>query len=851
MTSAWQHGAAAGFTLMQDGWLLMNAKRLTLSLRFLLRDWRAGELRILGSALLIAVTTTSAISFLGDRLQRGMVNQSAALLGADLVLRSPRSVDPAWLEQARADGLRQDEVLEFPSVVLHGDNLQLCDIKAVQPGYPLRGALRTAAEPYSVDGAIHGIPKPGEAWVEARLLPLLQAQMDDAITLGNRTLRLTRILTFEPGGAGNFAALAPEVLVNQSDAQRAGVLAPGSRVTLNYQFAGSPAAIGRYRTWLRPFLGPSDQLIELREGQPAIGSALDRAERYLGLASLAAVLLAGVAIAMGARRYSERHFDVSAMLRCLGAGQRDIVALYVAQLGILGLLGGGLGVVLGYGVQFGLFLLLRDLLPTPLPPPGPLPALFGLFTGLVVLAGFALPPVLRLKDVPALRVLRRELTPLPLRAWLVYGAAFAAMSMLLWRFTGDATLTLIVLGGGLVTLLAFGSLAWGLLRASRALHRGVGVAWRYGINNLWRRPWLGVGQILAFGLVLMAMALTALLRNDLITTWRNQLPVQAANHFAVNILPDQVVPFGSFLRAHHIVSAKLYPMVRGRLTAVNGVDVADRARRNGDARIRRDLNLTWSGTLPAGNAIVTGHWWRPTDRGMPQVSVEQGVAERLGLKLGDVLTFSFGDQALQATVASVRTVQWDSFIPNFFMIFPPGVIEQYPATYITSFYLPPTERTLLAAMVRTFPAVTVIDIDRIMDQVRLILAQGTLAVEYLLVLVLLAGFAVLYAALQASLDERLYEGALLRTLGASRYQLRAGHLAEYAVLGVLAGLFAAAGAELIAWLLYTRVFHLEYQLKWQLWATLPALGAFLIGIAGYWGTRRVVQRSPLIVLRGL
>ncbi|MGA7181028.1 MAG: FtsX-like permease family protein [Thiobacillaceae bacterium] len=829
----------------------MNGKRLALALRLLLRDWRAGELRILLLALIVAVTATSTIGFFADRLQRAMVSQSAELLGADLVLRSPRPVDPVWLEQARALGLRQDQALEFPSVVLHGDNLQLCDIKAVRPGYPLRGMLRTAREAYGTEGNTRDIPTPGEAWVEARLLPLLQAQVGDDITLGNLSLRISRILTFEPSGAGNFAALAPEVLISRADAERAGVLAPGSRLTISYQFAGNPAALGRYQRWLKPRLGPSDHLIDVHEGRPVIGSALDRAERYLGLASLTAVLLAGVAIAMGARRYSERHFDVSAMLRCLGAGQRDIAALYLPQLLLLGLIGSSLGVLLGYGAQFGLLLLLRELLPSQLPPPGPLPALLGLLTGLVILAGFALPPVLRLKDVPALRVLRRELTPMPLRAWLVYGAALAAMSLLLWRYTGNAVLTLIVLGGVLATLMVLGALAWGLLRASRTLHRGVGVAWRFGLNNLWRRPWLGVGQILAFGLVLMAMALIALLRDDLLTTWQAQLPTRAPNHFVINVLPDQVAAFGTFLREHYIASAQLFPMVRGRLTAVNGVAMAKRGRHNSDEGISRELNLTWSDTLQQDNVIVAGHWWQPADRGQRLVSVEQGVAERLGLKMGDELTFSFGSEELRVKVASVRTVQWDSFKPNFFMVFPPGVIEQYPATYITSFYLPPTARPLLAQMVRSFPAVTVIDLDRIMDQVRRILSQVTLAVEYVLVLVLLAGFAVLYAALQASLDERLYEGVLLRALGASRYQLRAGHLAEYALLGVLAGLFAAAGAELIAWLLYTRVFHLEYHLKWQLWVTLPPLGALLIGAAGYWGTRRVVRLSPLVVLRGL
>lgn len=830
----------------------MNAaSRLKLALRLLGRDWRAGELRILASALVIAVTVTSAVGFFADRLQRSMVSQSAGLLGADLVLRSPRPVAPGWLAQAQSLGLLQARALDFPSVVLHGNHLQLCDIKAVRPGYPLRGTLRTAAQPEDVDQATRGIPAAGEAWVEARLLPLLQARVGDVVTLGDRPLRITRILTFEPGGTSQFMALAPAVLINLGDAERAGVLAPGSRVTYSYQFAGDPPAIARYKRWLMPRLNPADRLVDVHEGRPAIGSALDRANRYLRLAGLAAVLLAGVAIAMGARRYSERHFDVSAMLRCLGAGQRDLLALYLPQLLVLGLAGSALGVVLGYGAQSGLLWLLRGLLPAQLPPPGAMPALLGLLTGLLVLTGFALPPVLRLKNVPALRVLRRELAPLPPSAWLVYGAALAALGALLWRYTGSVALTVSVLGGTLAALVVFGVLAWGLLHASRVLRRGAGVAWRYGLNNLWRRPWLSVGQILAFGLVLMAMALVALLRGDLLATWQAQLPARAPNYFVINVLPGQVVPFEAFLHAHQIADVRLYPMVRARLAAVNGVPLAERARRNGDEQIRRELNLTWSTTLQQDNAIVAGHWWRPGDRGRHLVSVEQGVAKRLGVKLGDELTFSFGGRELRVTVASLRTVQWDSFKPNFFMVFPPGVLDEYPATYVTSFYLAPSERDLQAQMVRSFPAVTVLDLDRIMAQVRNILSQVTFAVEYILVLVLLAGFVVLYAALQASLDERLYEGALLRALGASRYQLRAGHLAEYAVLGVMAGLFAAAGSEFVAWLLYTQVFHLEYHIAWPLWAVLPPLGGLLVGAAGYWGTRRIVLRSPLVVLRGL
>lgn len=830
-----------------------DVARLRLAWRLLLRDWRAGELRILLSALIIAVTATSAISFFTDRLQRAMLSQSSELLGGDLLLQSPRPLDEAWLNKAEDEGLQHAEALEFPSVVVSGDNLQLAGIKAVRRGYPLRGGLRIADTPFGAERPTHAIPAEGKAWVEARLLPLLGIGVGDTLDLGSLSLTVERVLTFEPGGGGNLFSLAPRVLINRADVPRADILRPGSRVTYQYFFAGTEQALQRYKRWLQPKLEPSHRLLDVREGRPTVGAALDRAEQYLGLASLVAVLLAGVAIAMGARRYSERHFDVTAVMRCLGAGQRDILALFLPQLLWLGILGGAVGVGLGYLVQFGLFYLLKELLPATLPPPGAMPVLIGFLTGITVLAGFALPPVLRLREVPALRVLRRELTPMPLRGWLVYGAALLAMGFLMWRYTGSAALTLSVLGGAAAALLLLGSFAWGLLRLSRALHRGVGVAWRYGLNNLWRRPMLSVSQILAFGLTLMAMALIALVRGDLLSTWQTQLPEDAPNHFVVNVLPDKVEAFTGFLRSHGIKSAELYPMVRGRLADINGEAMSERLKPGEDrvGAVRRELNLTWSETLPADNTLVAGRWWRPGDQGQPLVSVETGVAERLKVGLGDELTFSFGTGEITVKVTSLRSVQWDSFRPNFFMIFPPGVLDPFPATYMTSFYLPLQRQGELAQMVRQFPAVTVIDLDRIMEQVRRILTQVTLAVEYVLVFVLLAGFAVLYAALQASLDERLYEGALLRTLGASRRQLRAGHLAEYALLGALAGLLAAGGAEIIAVILYRQVFHLDYSIKWVLWALLPLSGALLIGAAGYLGTRRVVRRSPLVVLRNL
>ena len=833
----------------------MSLAELRLAWRMLLRDWRAGELRILMLALIIAVTATTAIGFFSDRLQRAMVEQSAELLGGDLLLQSPREILPEWQARAAELNLAEAQVLEFPSVVLHGEALQLAGVKAVDERYPLRGQLRVALSPYGEEIRETRIPSVEEAWVEARLLTLLEMELGDWLELGETRLQVTRVLTFEPSAGGGFFAMAPRVMVNQQVLAAANVLQPGSRISHNYLFAGEDRALQAFQDWLRPQLEPSHRLLDIREGQPTVGAALERAEQYLGLASLVAVLLAGVAIAMGARRYADRHFDTTAVMRCLGAGQRRILALYLPQLLWLGLIGSGIGVALAWLAQFVLFWLLGDLLPTNIPAAGWLPLWIGMASGLTVLAGFALPPVLRLRQVPALRVLRRELSPMPLRGWLVYGAALLALALLMWRYTGSALLTATVMGGAALALLILGTLAAGLLQLSRIMHRGVGVAWRYGLNNLWRRPLLSISQILAFGLTFMAMALIVLVRGDLIDSWQTQLPPETPNHFVVNILPEQRDAFAALLDARVIAHSELYPLVRGRLAEVAGEPLGNRIQPGdeGAGAVYREMNLTWTDTLPANNRITAGQWWPPggpTDDVMV-VSMEDRLAERLGVRLGDVLTFSFGAEQRQVRVTSLRSVQWDSFQPNFFMIFPEQALAGQPSTYMTSFHLPLERKIELSSMLRQFPSITIVDLDRLMEQVRSILGQVTLAVEFVLLFVLLAGFAVLYAALQASLDERLHEGALLRTLGASRRQLRSAHLAEFGLLGGLAGLMAAIGAELIAWLLYTRVFDLDYHWQWPMWLWLPGLGALLIGLVGYLATAQVVRHSPLAVLRRL
>ncbi len=825
--------------------------RWRLALRLLVRDWRAGEQRVLAAAVVIAVAASTAVGFFTDRLSRGMVNQSADFLGADLVLESPRPIDEAWLEQASARDLKVTETLQFASMVVHEDALQLAGVKAVQSDFPLRGELRTAPALYVPDAPVDTAPEAGEAWLAPRLMQRLQVQAGDYVEVGEHRLRVTRALTFEPGQAAQAFGLSPRLLMNMADVAATGVVQPGSRLSYHYLFAGPEAAVDRYRNWLADRITPSHELVGVREGQRAIGSALERAERYLGLATLVAVVLAGVAIAMAARRYSERHFDMSAMLRCLGASQREVLGLFLPQLALVAVLASALGCLVGWAAQYGLLYLLRDLLPVAPSGTRAWPILAGFATGLVTLGGFALPPLLRLRAVSPLRVLRRDLAPLPSQAWLVYGAALIALLLLMWRYTGNWALTLAVLAGAAAMAALLGLLGFALLAIGRLGQRQVGVAWRFGINNLWRRGWGSVAQILAFSLALLAMAVITLVRTDLLDAWRTQLPDDVPNHFAINILPEQLDAVEAFFNAHDVPRSQLYPMVRGRLTTINEQPVqrAVTKEAQADNALNRELNLTWTMQLQEDNRIIAGRWWRPDDRGQPLVSVEAQLAERLGIGMGDELGFRVGAQAFSARVISLRTVEWDSFRPNFYMVFPPGVIDDFATTYMTSFYLDADDKPLLAELVQRFPAVSVLEMDQLIEQVERIFRQVTLAVEYVLVFVLLAGFAVLFAALQSSLDERLYEGALLRALGGSRRQLRAGHLAEFALLGAVAGLVAAFGTELLTWLLYTQVLHLDYSFKWLVWILAPLAGALLVGAAGFHGIRPVLQRSPMLLLR--
>ncbi len=823
---------------------------LALAFKLVRRDWRSGELTILAAALVVAVAGSTAVSLFGHRLTRTMETQAAEFLAADLAVSAHELPPEDWFSQASRLGLASARTVEFSSVLVENGEMLLTGAKAVSDAYPLRGTVRATVSDLGAETAMKEAPRPGTAWVDQRVLNSLKLAVGDNLTLGEKNLSIARVITHEPDRRGDLYSLSPRVMFNLADLEAAGVIRPGSHVHYYALFAGEEGHVLAFKHWLKPLLHPGQRLADIHEDRPELGNALSRAERYLGLSSTVIVLIAGVAIAMSSRRYSERHYDLTALLKCLGARERDVLQIHLTQYLLIGFSASLAGCALGYLAQEGVAWWLKGLLPHELAAPAWYAPLFGLATGLFVLLGFALPTVLRLKHLPPLRVLRRDLAPLPPSALTVYGLGLATLGLLIWRYTGDGRMTAIILGVTLSTLAAAGLLVLSLLQAARRLMPWLGLSWRLGLQNLTRQPRLGMAQILAFGLTMTAMLVSLLARTELVQEWRRQLPDNAPNYFALNLFDADLTAFREFLATHGIIASEFYPIVRGRLTAINGVDPHAFVHKEsqGEGAINRDLSLTWSQALPSGNRLTAGEWWGSGSQSN-LVSVEAKLAESLQIHLGDTLTFSIGGQLRQAKVNSLRSLHWDTMRPNFYMILSPGSLEGFPATWLTSFHLPADKKTVLVSMAKSFPAMTLLEVDQLLKQFQTILKEISLAIEFVLAFALAAGFAVLFAAVRATLDERLREDALLRAMGASRNLLRNSLGVEFVALGLLSGLLAAAANEAIAFALFTYAFELRPRFHWEIWLSSPLLGALAVGLSGYVHTRRLVRASPVKLLR--
>ncbi|MCG8315939.1 MAG: FtsX-like permease family protein [Pseudomonadales bacterium] len=866
MTWTWQNAASAVSTLKPDELslpMIKHHKLHVLGFRLLLREWRSGALGVMFMALLIAIISHTSIGFFTDRLNRAMEAKAAHLMGGDLVVKTPTELHESFLNEAINLDLKSATTLQFSTVMVFNDEIQLSAVKAVSDQYPLTGFLKTATESYGDEVITQSAPQPGSLWVEQRLLNALNAQVGDKLVIGDIELPVTRIVTYEPDRGGMFYTFAPRVIMNITDITAANVIQPGSRVDYRYLFLGAEPAVTLYKKWLAPRLQKSQQILGIHGERPTVSTALIRAEKYMSLAGLVAILLAAVAIAMSARHYAEGQFDASALLRCMGLKQNDLLVIYVTQLSCIAIVAALLGSFIGFLLQELITYLLIDILPAPFPVPTPKAAASGMILSFAVLFGFSLPTLIRLRRVSPLRVLRKNLEPLQLAGKIIYTFTTLFIAGLIFAYTQDPVLTIAaILGAFALGIFGF-ALVSVLFAALHKISQKIPANLRAGLRNLIRRQAESRWQTLAFGTTLMAMSLVIMIRTDLLTTWQAQLPVDAPNHFVLNVLPAEAQAFENFLQTRDIQTNKLFPITRGRLTHINDVPVKQavtKEQQNNEA-LNRELSLTEATETPPDNKIIAGEWWHDVDNEqtgkqatnfagrLPRVSVEAKLADRLGIAMNDTLSFVVGSQTFNAKVSSIRSVKWDSFNPNFYMMFEPGTLTELPITYLTSFYLPTEKRQQLRTLVKQFPAVTLLEVDAILEQVRNILTQVTLAVEMVLLFVLAAGFAVTFAALQASLGQRFQEGALMRTLGASRQQIRLNQWVEFISLGLVSGLMAAAGTETILWACYTYIFHLTFSWHPELWIGLPALGALLVGVLGYMSSNKVVSRSPMLVLR--
>ena len=837
----------------------MNTLRL--ALRLLRRDWRAGELRVLAAALVLAVASVGTVGFFADRVKGGLTRQANLLLGADVMISGDRPLPAAFVEDAQARGLVTTHVIRFNSMVQ--PNAQagadavavLTDVKAVGDRYPLRGAI-TLADPTVPEGApARRIPARGEAWPDVRLAQRLALKVGDPISVGEATLKVGAILQDEPEVAGVMFSLGPKLLLNIDDVPATNLLQPGNRATWRLLVADlvGRGALDTYRESLLPLLKAGQRLESVRDLRPEVRQTLDRAEKFLGLAALVAVLLAAVAVALAASRYLRRHLDSAAMFRCFGAKVLQTLALFLVQFVVLGVLASAIGVAIALLGQQVLVTLLASVVASDLPPPALMPGVSAFCTGLLLLLGFALPPLVALARVPPLRVLRRDLPRPSAGGVLAYALGAATIAFLIGWQAGEVQAGLIMVGGVVGLLVAAALAAWALLALLKRLPQR-GATWRFGLSNLRRRALASSLQIGALALGLMALLLLTVIRGDLMRNWRASLPPDAPNQFLVNVLPDQIGDARNELAIAIGADVPFSPMVRGRLVAVN--DAVVDTTKFADVRARRlaerEFNLSWTDTLPEGNRVAQGEFWKPDATGIDAgMSLEEGIAETLGVKLGDALTFDVAGTRVTTRVTSLRKVDWNSFRVNFFALFPPGPLDALPATYIAAFRAPPGNNTWISPLLRKNPNILAIDIGEIVRQVQSIVDSVSRAIEFVFLFTLAGGLLVLQAAIAATQDERKFDAAILRTLGASHRQLVSAQIAEFLLLGALAGFVAAAGATGIGWALADKVFKFPFEPSVLVWVYGVVGGALVVMLAGWLGTRGTLSTSPLAVIRQL
>ncbi|WLP45276.1 putative ABC transporter permease subunit YbbP [Raoultella ornithinolytica] len=795
--------------------------------RWFWREWRSPSLLIVWLALSLAVACVLALGSIGDRMEKGLSQQSREFMAGDRTLRSSREVPAEWIDEARRLGLTVGEQLSFATMTFAGDTPQLADVKAVDDTYPLYGQLET--QPPGLK------PQAGSVLLAPRLMALLNLKIGDTLDVGDATLRIAGEVIQEPDAGFNPFQMAPRLMMNTADVAKTGAVQPGSRVSWRYKYAGTPQQLADYEKWLLPKLGPEHRWIGLQQDDSALGKSLERSQQFLLLSALLTLLLAVAAVAVAMSHYCRSRYDLVAILKTLGAGRAQLRKLIVGQWLMLLALAAVAGGAMGGGLEQILLLMLKPVLPVALPPASGWPWLWAIGAMVVMLLLGGLRPYRLLLATLPLRVLRQDIVAnvWPLKFYIPLVCAVVVL-LLAWLM-GGSPLLWAVLAGAVVLALLCGALGWGLLWMLKRLTLKA-LPLRLAVNRLLRQPWSTLSQLAAFSLSFMLLALLLVLRGDLLDRWQQQLPPESPNYFLINIAPEQVAAVKTFLAGHHVTATEFYPIVRARLTQING----QAAESNKDEALNRELNLTWRSERPDHNPLVAGSW--PPKAG--EVSIEEGLAQRLAIKTGDSVTFTGDTQEFSATVTSVRKVDWESLRPNFFFIFPPNALDEQPQSWLTSFRWD-NGNTLLTQLNREFPTVSLLDIGAILRQVGQVLTQVSRALEVMVVLVTACGILLLLAQVQVGMRQRYQELVVWRTLGAGKSLLRTTLWAEFALLGVVSGIVAAIGAEVALAMLQTKVFDFPWSPDWRLWVMLPLCGALLLSLCGGWLGLRLLKGKAL------
>ncbi len=826
-------------------------KAIAFALRSFGRELRSGEVIVLLSAIALAVGVLTAVGFLTDRIGKAVARQANEVLAADLRLRSQEPIPETWEEIAEEHELRTAKTQIFPSVVFAGDLSALATIKAVDDNYPLRGAVRISDTLFGNQRTVDSIPLRGEVWADGALLARIGADVGDFVLLGETEMRVSAVLTYRPDQSIGFASLAPSLLVNIADIPATGLISEGSRVGYALLVAGNDTDIDSFNEAIQDQLPDSVRASNREESSERAYNAADRAQRFLSLTAVISLLLSAVAVAMSARRFAHRRMDTVALMKSLGATQGFVISVAVTQLVMLGVLGVLVGSGVGYIAEEALSWILADIIAADLPDAGPMPVILASVSALVLLIGFALPSLFQLRNTPPLRVLRHDMMPPPPSRLLVAGASLAAVAALLYRSVGDARM-LIILLGGIIFIAAALYLVGRLLVAMMGRFRsGVGVAWRYGLANVARRGRASAVQVVAFGIGLTVLLLLTIVRTDLLEGWRQTIDADAPNHFMINIQPNELESVASIFESADVMAPDFVPLVRARMSTINDEDVKTRSYPDPGGRwmANREANLSFAAKLSESNEIIDGEWWPEDYDGPPLVSVEEDAAMETGLAIGDKIVFMIAGQELELTISSIRRINWDSFQPNFFMVLSPGALDKMPTTYVASLRLQEHQKPVLISLVRAHPSISVIDINAILQQVRGIIEKASLAVQAVFFFTLAAGVAVLFAAVQSTIDERRFESALLRALGASKRTVFAGVMAEFAALGLAAGVLASAGASILAAIVAVQLFELPYEFNPLLWVAGIVAGVGIVCVSGFIAARGAVNSPPVDVLR--